>query len=336
MPLRFRRSLKILPGIRLNLSRSGVSAAVGGRGARITVGHGRVRESVGLHGTGISYSESRALLGKRQALCTQDHSMLIRSFRAPAALLCSTLLAACGSGSLGAGTGTGGVTSPTATPGGLWRGTDPYTGDPLLGIVAETGQFTIIRTTDGAQYFGGLSTSGNSLSAAFIGVLPLGESFQDGSSYGAGSITGTFLAQQSITGSISFTTANAVALGTDPLSLTFDPLYLTGSSLAALAGTYVDPTSNTVVNISISGAVFSQDASTGCSVNGLIGLIDPAYDAYQIDFGFANCGGSVSPLNGTTATGLATLDTSVTPNVLYVGVQNVAAHYVLSAAYQRQ
>jgi len=56
MGFRFRRSIKILPGIRLNLSRSGVSASVGVRGAHVTVGHGKVRETVGLPGTGISYT----------------------------------------------------------------------------------------------------------------------------------------------------------------------------------------------------------------------------------------------------------------------------------------
>jgi|SRR5882757_8857 len=56
MPFRFRRSIKILPGVRLNLSRSGVSTSVGVRGAHITVGHGKVRETVGLPGTGLSYT----------------------------------------------------------------------------------------------------------------------------------------------------------------------------------------------------------------------------------------------------------------------------------------
>ena len=42
MVFRFRRILKILPGIRLNLSRSSISTSVVVRGAHITVGpHGR-------------------------------------------------------------------------------------------------------------------------------------------------------------------------------------------------------------------------------------------------------------------------------------------------------
>ena len=39
---RFRRSIKILPGIRLNVGKRGVSTSIGVRGAHITVGHGQV------------------------------------------------------------------------------------------------------------------------------------------------------------------------------------------------------------------------------------------------------------------------------------------------------
>jgi hypothetical protein len=59
MGWRFRRSIRILPGIRLNLSRSGVSTSVGVRGAHVTVGHGKVRETVGLPGIGISYTTTQ-------------------------------------------------------------------------------------------------------------------------------------------------------------------------------------------------------------------------------------------------------------------------------------
>jgi hypothetical protein len=56
MGFRFYRRFKILPGIRLNFSRSGISTSVGVRGAHVTVGHGKVRETVGLPGSGISYT----------------------------------------------------------------------------------------------------------------------------------------------------------------------------------------------------------------------------------------------------------------------------------------
>jgi Protein of unknown function (DUF4236) len=51
----FRRSIRILPGLHLNLGKRGASISVSGRGAHVTVGHGQVRETVGLPGTGLGY-----------------------------------------------------------------------------------------------------------------------------------------------------------------------------------------------------------------------------------------------------------------------------------------
>ena len=58
MAFRFRRSIKLFPGVRINLSKSGVSTSIGVPGATINVGgqHGP-RATVGLPGTGLSYSE---------------------------------------------------------------------------------------------------------------------------------------------------------------------------------------------------------------------------------------------------------------------------------------
>ena len=54
MVLRFRRSIRILPGIRVNLSKSGASVSVGGRGATVNVSKRGVTRTVGIPGTGIS------------------------------------------------------------------------------------------------------------------------------------------------------------------------------------------------------------------------------------------------------------------------------------------
>lgn len=56
MPLRLYRRVRIAPGVRLNVSRSGPSLSLGPRGAHITVGHNRTRATVGVPGSGISYS----------------------------------------------------------------------------------------------------------------------------------------------------------------------------------------------------------------------------------------------------------------------------------------
>jgi hypothetical protein len=55
MPLRFRRRVKLLPGIHLNISRSGISTSLGVRGASLTFGKRGTYLNTGLPGTGISW-----------------------------------------------------------------------------------------------------------------------------------------------------------------------------------------------------------------------------------------------------------------------------------------
>ena len=63
MGFRFRRSIKNLPGIRLNFGKRGVSTSIGVRGAHVTFGKTGTRTTVGLPGSGISYThlESRVM-----------------------------------------------------------------------------------------------------------------------------------------------------------------------------------------------------------------------------------------------------------------------------------
>lgn len=56
MGFRFRRSVGIIPGVRLNFGRRGASVSLGVRGARVTVGPSGVRKTVGIPGTGMSYT----------------------------------------------------------------------------------------------------------------------------------------------------------------------------------------------------------------------------------------------------------------------------------------
>ncbi len=58
MVLRFRRSVKIAPGVRLNMSKSGPSLSVGGRGATANFSKRGTRTTVGIPGTGLSYTSS--------------------------------------------------------------------------------------------------------------------------------------------------------------------------------------------------------------------------------------------------------------------------------------
>ena len=59
MGFRFYRRFRVARGLRLNLSRSGVSATVGRRGSWLTHGPRGTRSTVGLPGAGLAYTEQR-------------------------------------------------------------------------------------------------------------------------------------------------------------------------------------------------------------------------------------------------------------------------------------
>lgn len=59
MGLRFRKSIKIAPGLKINLNKNSISATVGTKGAHYTVNSkGKRTASVGIPGTGISYTQT--------------------------------------------------------------------------------------------------------------------------------------------------------------------------------------------------------------------------------------------------------------------------------------
>lgn len=57
--MRFRKSIKLLPGVKINLSNKGISTSVGPKGATVNVKPGRAtRATIGLPGTGLSHTET--------------------------------------------------------------------------------------------------------------------------------------------------------------------------------------------------------------------------------------------------------------------------------------
>lgn len=56
MGMRYRKSIKICKGVRVNLSKSGPSLSLGGRGCSVNINKHGVRNTVGIPGTGVSYS----------------------------------------------------------------------------------------------------------------------------------------------------------------------------------------------------------------------------------------------------------------------------------------
>ncbi len=59
MGFRFRKSIGLIPGVKLNLSKSGPSVSVGGKGLTYNIGRKGSRTTIGLPGTGLSYSSYR-------------------------------------------------------------------------------------------------------------------------------------------------------------------------------------------------------------------------------------------------------------------------------------
>jgi hypothetical protein len=53
MSLRFRRSIRIVPGVHLNLGMSGAGVSVGPRGLHVGVNHRGMYTSAGIPGTGL-------------------------------------------------------------------------------------------------------------------------------------------------------------------------------------------------------------------------------------------------------------------------------------------
>lgn len=56
MGFRFRRTIKVAPGVRLNIGKKGISTSVGRRGAGVTFGPKGTTAHVGIPGTGMSYT----------------------------------------------------------------------------------------------------------------------------------------------------------------------------------------------------------------------------------------------------------------------------------------
>ena len=60
MGLRVRKSIKLVPGVRLNLTQKGISSiSIGKRGATVNINSQGVQASLGVPGTGLSYRSKR-------------------------------------------------------------------------------------------------------------------------------------------------------------------------------------------------------------------------------------------------------------------------------------
>src|SRR5215211_9082837 len=56
MPVRFRRTFTLLPGVKVNVSKGGMSITVGTKGFHLNFSKHGVRQTTGLPGSGISHT----------------------------------------------------------------------------------------------------------------------------------------------------------------------------------------------------------------------------------------------------------------------------------------
>lgn len=74
MGFAFRKSFKLLPGIKLNVTHRGVSASVGGGGFTANIGRRGIRGTASIPGSGLSYSGMMLRAGSRERSDNQRSS----------------------------------------------------------------------------------------------------------------------------------------------------------------------------------------------------------------------------------------------------------------------
>ena len=67
MAIIFRKSVKVAPGVRVNLSKRGASVSVGTKGARVSISKRGMTKTVGIPGTGIYNREYQSWNSSRKA-----------------------------------------------------------------------------------------------------------------------------------------------------------------------------------------------------------------------------------------------------------------------------
>ena len=184
-------------------------------------------------------------------------------------------------------------------------------------FVTETGRFQFL-TEFGNQGSGIMSVSnGSDISANFQLVTPLfGPSFPDGATLADCTLSGTVNERQTMFVTANCTTTAGLQDQIMVMPLDYLPIYERDSSLATITGMYDD--GFVVTDIAADGTIFAQDAFTGCVTNGQVSIIDPAFNAYDFQFGYSNCTGPDEFLNGSSFVGIGNLDDTFPPEVLVV------------------
>lgn len=215
------------------------------------------------------------------------------------------------------------TTTTTASATGIWSGSDSASGLGVTALINSAGQATFIRA-DGVQFVGSAEVSGNTLAVTVNGYTDFPSTFSDGSTYGIGTVNGTVTTGATISASLDFTTNGGSAIS-GTWSLTFEALSDNTSSTSAISGNYTDAVTGAVLSITSLGAMSSQNPSNSCVLNGSVATSDPAHDLYEVAYTYEDCTGTYLSLNGVQFTGLASLNTNLSPAQLTMAVTGASA-----------
>jgi hypothetical protein len=209
-------------------------------------------------------------------------------------------------------------TTTTQSATGVWSGTDSVSSLTVIALINAAGQATFIRG-DGVQFTGTVQVSGSTLAAAIDGYTDFSNTFGDGSTYGIGTLNGSVATADSITASLSFTSNGGTAIS-GSWSLTFQGLSNNTSSDSTISGNYTDAVTGAVLSITSQGVMSSQNPNNSCVLNGSVTTHDTTHDLYEVSYSFSSCAGNYTVLNSVQFTGLATLNTNVSPAQITMAV----------------
>jgi hypothetical protein len=322
MGFRFRKTIRILPGLGLNISKSGVSATLGKRGAAINIGEHGVRGTVGLPGTGISYSE------KLDANPATPGARFWRwVFWLVVIGAVAFVLSSCGGGGGSAGTcfgsdevcfgvqpGPGGTPAPPDALAGIFKGTTA-SGRAVHAVGDDNGNLWLLYSGAGAPAtLEGLEEGTASASNGTVTVADLADLSAVSSVVAHGSLSGTYTSKASLNATSSFAQVGSInatfQTGSDAVVLT-----------SAIAGTYTGTASRPGVSEAAtltvgSGGSLSGTIGSSCQVTGSASP-EINVSAYSVTLSFA---GSGCPAVATAVAGVAVLDGST----LLIGTLNSA------------
>lgn len=203
----------------------------------------------------------------------------------------------------------GGGIAITNAAEGFWVGTSSAGFDAGVAVLenGETWGIYSYGSTIYGALLGSTTSSGNSLNGA-------------GSDY---NIPARTVTQGTYSGTVTPKTSIAItSSGGGTFNGTYRSLYDQSPSLASLAGTYsgygvsgTSTTQYTTVTVSPAGVVSSGLQALGCTASGSVAPRASGKNVYNLSVTFAGINCALG--DGTTTTGIAILDTTVTPGRLY-------------------